>query len=213
VTALVLFDLDNTLVDREAAFRRWAVAFLRERQMPDVVDELEQVDRDGLAPRREVMQWLIARGHLADDADDLLAQYRETYPTYVTIPASTLTALALLRDDGWRLGIVTNGSPSQWRKIDVTGLRDVVDGICVSDDVGVAKPHEAIFIEAARRCGCALDGWMVGDSPAADIAGGVQCGLRTVWMHRGRAWSENAFAPTAHAATIPDAVAIIRAAS
>jgi hypothetical protein len=49
---LMLFDLDNTLIDRAAAFRSWASRFVRERELePDVVDWLDSIDDDGIKPR------------------------------------------------------------------------------------------------------------------------------------------------------------------
>lgn len=42
-----------------------------------------------------------------------------------------------------------------------------------------------------------LDGaWLVGDSPESDIGGAVTLGLRSVWLHRGRQWSEPRYMPT-----------------
>ncbi|MEV7806919.1 HAD hydrolase-like protein [Microbispora sp. NPDC088329] len=46
-----------------------------------------------------------------------------------------------------------------------------------------------ILVEAiaAERCGATLaeGGWMIGDNPTADIAGGRAVGLRTIWINRG----------------------------
>lgn len=62
------------------------------------------------------------------------------------------------------------------------------DAIAVSEEVGAAKPDPRVFEAAARRCGARLNGggWMVGDCPTRDIAGGHGVGLRTAWMRRGR---------------------------
>jgi FMN phosphatase YigB (HAD superfamily) len=47
-----------------------------------------------------------------------------------------------------------------------------------------------IFAVAAHRCGTTLSGggWMIGDSPTADVAGGAGAGLSTIWISRGRPW-------------------------
>ncbi len=97
-----------------------------------------------------------------------------------------------LRADGWRLGIVTNGPPSQMDKITGTGLDRLVDGWAVSDEVGVRKPDRRIFEVAAQRCGAALTttSWMVGDSAPADMVGARNAGLRSVWLPRGKVWSD-----------------------
>jgi putative hydrolase of the HAD superfamily len=206
---LALFDLDNTLVDRAAAFRRWAHAFAASRGLPDgEVDWLVCTDGDGLVPRAAFFAQVRARHRLVDPLDDLLAAYRVDYLRAIApVDAGTAGALARLRERGWRIGIVTNGAPTQELKIDAAGLRGLVDGCAISEVVGVRKPDPAIFHAAAARCGCALDGaWVIGDSATADIAGAVACGLRSVWLSRDRAWEEPDFRPDAVAGTIPEAV-------
>jgi putative hydrolase of the HAD superfamily len=107
------------------------------------------------------------------------------------------------------IGVVTNGQSFQRAKLEATGLVDEVDAICISALVGAWKPDAAIFEEAARMCGVPLTGWMVGDSVAADMAGGRRAGLRTIWMARNRTWDSREPAPDAIASTIPQAVEVI----
>ena len=47
---------------------------------------------------------------------------------------------------------------------------------------------------------------MIGDSPRADIGGGKQAGLQTIWMARGRTWDSSEFGPDAIVHIIPEAV-------
>lgn len=51
--SFVIIDLDNTLVDRISAFRRWAAQFLVARNLDlKYVDALEELDEDGIRQRR-----------------------------------------------------------------------------------------------------------------------------------------------------------------
>lgn len=210
MAGLVLFDLDNTLADREAAFRRWAEWFVAEHHLaPSAVDWLCIEDGDGFRPRDELFAALRDRYGIAASVDQLVTRYRADYPSFFRPDPGVVAALTALRADGWRTGIVTNGPPTQEAKIASLQLGTLIDGVCVSDVVGLEKPDRRIFELAATRCGAALDGWMVGDSPDADIAGGHAVGLRTAWIHRGREWDRTAFAPDAIVATVPDAVAVI----
>jgi FMN phosphatase YigB (HAD superfamily) len=103
--------------------------------------------------------------------------------------------------------VVTNGPPSQLLKIDATYLASEFDAICVSSTVGSRKPERRIFEVAAQVCEVPLNGWMVGDSPHADVEGGRAAGLATIWMARGRDWDHSTFAPPdAEVATIVEAV-------
>ena len=96
------------------------------------------------------------------------------------------------------LAIVSNGSTAQQHgKIDALGLRDLVDAVIVSEDLGIKKPDIGIFEAASRAAGEPLDrSWMVGDSPLHDIVGASQCGAKTAWLHRGRAWPDLTPRPT-----------------
>jgi HAD superfamily hydrolase (TIGR01509 family) len=186
---VALFDLDNTLYDREGTFRRWATAYVAGR--PDPAGEVEwlcQVDGDGMTDRVEMWTRVRRRYGLETPVPDLVASHRREYLDTLEPDPRVLRALRLLRDAGWRIGVVTNGpTPHQAYKADRLGLLSLVDGFCASGEVGFAKPDARIFREAVRRCGGnAADTWMVGDSAPSDIGGAHALGIRTVWIHRGR---------------------------
>jgi len=141
--------------------------------------------------------------------DDLVEAYHVDYPAQFSFPDPSRAALRRLRSSGWKVAVVTNGPKFQERKLEVTGLGDEIDAVCVSAVVGSWKPDPGIFAEAARRCGSKLEGWMVGDSAAADIRGGQGVGLRTIWFHRGRTWDLDDPLPDAQVADVPAAVRVI----
>lgn len=210
VAGLVLFDLDNTLADREGAFRRWAEHFAVEHHLEaSSVEFLCDRDGDGFVPRHELFAALRDRYGVTTSVEDLVTRYRADYPRHFEPEPDVRAALTALRTGGWKIGIVTNGPTSQNTKIASLGLGDLLDGTCVSADVGVEKPNRQIFELTAARCDVPLDGWMVGDSPDSDIAGGRAAGLRTAWLHRGRPWDRPDFAPDAVVATNHDAVRVI----
>jgi FMN phosphatase YigB (HAD superfamily) len=208
---LALFDLDNTLADRERAFRRWCEDFVGQHGLGrSAIATLVEADNDGHASRADFFGTVRHRFSLADSVETLMAEYRAGYPSdYYRCEPGTLAGLASLREAGWKVAIVTNGPPSQEEKIHMTGLSDVVDAWCVSEVVGTSKPEPRIFEEAARRCAVPLTGWMVGDSPEADIAGGIGVGLRTCWLTRGRAWPEVTYEPDALVSDVAHAIQLI----
>jgi putative hydrolase of the HAD superfamily len=203
--------LDNTLVDRQTAFARWARHFVTDRGLAiEAVASLCKLDDDGFAPRERVFGVARTLYHLPESTDELIAQYRTSYPTFFEPDPAVNGALRLLRSNGWLTGVVTNGPPSQQEKLMRTGLIELIDGYCISEDFEVAKPDPRIFQETIRRCSgpdiVPTTVWMVGDSPTTDIAGGRSAGLRTIWLHRGRDWGPTDYQPDAVAGTIRDAV-------
>lgn len=180
---LACFDLDNTLIDRDAAFLKWARWWVESTGLPaDAVDWLVAHDNGGFRPRAELFGLARARFGLAAPVDKLVASYNEEHPLFTWVEQPVLDGLAALRSAGWRVAVVTNGDTVQQDlKLEYTQLVDAVDYACVSGTVGVRKPDRRIFEIAAERAGGTLDGgWMVGDHPAYDIAGGINAGLRTI---------------------------------
>lgn len=156
--------------------------------------------------------------HHPDDArldwDERAAELiPQRMPELVTCRPQDLEALRLLRAAGWRIGIVTNGmTDNQHGKIHCAGLHALVDGWCISDEVGISKPEPAIFSIIAQRCGTSITrgGWMIGDDPILDVAGGRRAGLRTIWLQReSTLWPQDQPAPDNTVATVVDAVEIL----
>jgi len=211
---LIIFDLDNTLVDRAAVFRSWAEGFAREHGLDErqCVSWFVEADADGVRPRPVLFEAARGRFGLRESVEDLVAGWWPAYLSLYTCSGDTRDALTLLRRRGWRIGIATNGHAEQEDKIRQAGLDVLVDGWCVSSIAGCAKPDARIFELAAARCGATLKGaWMVGDSGPADIGGAVAAGIRSAWISRGAAWTEAAYRPTIVTDSVGDAVRTILA--
>lgn len=211
---LLLLALDDTLLDRAAAFRRWALSFLADiGAPPDDLDWLIAMDADGLTDRWDLATAVRERYGLRATVADLVKTLREGVVENVRLDPLVACALRIADEAGWVPVVVTNGSSwKQTAKIRRTGLDRYVAGWVVSEDVGVAKPNPRIFALAAERARMRLHGaWVVGPSPEADIAGAAATGLRSVWLHRGRRWTEPRFAPTRTAESLIPAVAAVLA--
>ena len=85
-----------------------------------------------------------------------------------------------------KLGIITNGfTELQQIRLERTGLHKHFDLLVISEQVGVAKPHPAIFEHALSQMGhpAPENVLMVGDNPESDILGGNHAGLDTCWLN------------------------------
>jgi FMN phosphatase YigB (HAD superfamily) len=208
--ALVLFDLDNTLLDRQGAFVLWASGFIASNNLDhDALAVIVRADADGAAPREDFFSELRGELGIKTEVDQLLADYYREYPSKFSVQPETIAGVRLLRASGFKVGVVTNGPPSQWRKLEAVDMASEFDVVCISVVVGSWKPDLPIFTAAARACEVALEGWMVGDSPQADIVGGANAGLKTIWMARGRNWTLDDLTPDHIVDSIPQAVEVI----
>lgn len=96
-------------------------------------------------------------------------------------------AEAALRSLGqkYRVFLASNGTSSvQNRRIESAGLKQMVEGIFISQDVGVNKPAKGYFDYCFAHIPN-LDPQkvlMVGDSLSSDILGGQNAGIPTCWV-------------------------------
>jgi HAD superfamily hydrolase (TIGR01549 family) len=186
---LILFDLDNTLVDRRGTLADWAAEFTARHALEDE----EQANVLGMVAERaypSTFDAIRTRYRLPMPTAELWRAYCTDIAALVSCPAEVLDGLDELRAAGRRVGVATNGATDiQRAKLGATGISERVDGVFVSEEADVRKPQTRHFALAASRCGAVMGGgWMVGDNPVNDIRGGRSAGLRTIWIGNGRSW-------------------------
>ncbi len=113
----------------------------------------------------QLWQGLRARYPLYPDADELLVNLKQNY----------------------KLGIVTNGVAGlQRQKWLGCGLAPWFDAVAISGELGVGKPNPEIFEWIANQLQVPLETCiMVGDNADRDVQGGINAGIKTVWIDRG----------------------------
>ena len=88
--------------------------------------------------------------------------------------------------DKYRLFLVSNGTATvQHSRLTSAGLYPYFEQVFISQEIGYNKPDKAYF----DRCFARISGFdrekalMVGDSLTSDIRGGINAGLKTVWIN------------------------------
>ncbi len=183
----VLFDLDDTLYDRESAIGAVAHAqYLGFRDcLPGVteagfVERFLAVDNHGYCDKSRLFRTLAAEWRLgADTAEAMHRQFWEMLYRSCRLPEDALATLLALRERGRKLGVITNGlAVTQRRKLEGLGIAELLDAVVVSEAEGIAKPEPEIFLRACARCGVRpQEAVYVGDNPETDITGAVAAGL------------------------------------
>ncbi len=187
----VLFDLDNTILDRSSSLR----FHLRQQagRLPNTfanisfdeyVDTFMAFDDNGYAERTAVFREVARSLHLpAGTGDALLNDLQAHFPNECVPFPKAHDVLAALRDSSLRLGLITNGAAVwQRRKIDSLGIASYFGVILISEAEGVRKPDPEIFRRAVNALGVSAgEAVMVGDNPEADIQGAKSFGMKAVW--------------------------------
>ena len=198
----ILFDLDNTLIDREAAFVRFATCFYEERlrnvtlmTREEVVARMVRWDRDGYADRAEMFaKWADEWPEAGLEPEQLLPWYRLEMKKHVEPDADINGLLANLNEHRVPWGIVTNGNTTgQHVACRAAGLDQLAPFIIVSEAAGYKKPDPRIFRDALELTGLASPEQVmfVGDNPRADIDGAKRFGMKAAWVRRGRRFPDD----------------------
>jgi putative hydrolase of the HAD superfamily len=204
VLEAVLFDWGDTLMqfvyDEQliGAGHRAGLAALERRSLPDVdrvtahfreryeplfwaPGTLEEIEYPGL-----VRQCLLDLGiEVGDDELDrfLEAEHAAWEPARV-LASTTHGLLESLRARGLKLGLVSNAFDPGWllhRDLAQLGLAERLDFSVFSSEVGLRKPHAAIFERALEALGVEPGSALfVGDRLYEDVRGAGELGMTTV---------------------------------
>lgn len=197
----VLFDLDDTLYDRGAAFSRWAEDYLRrecglredERRL-DALARIEALDARGYGSKKAVLEEVCRLYPSVDgtkNAEAVAATFYDQFLSRLVLDREAVQVLTALDGAGIPWGVVTNGQARQWRKLEHMGLIGRTPCLFVSETFGCKKPDPAIFLAAAHCLDVDPSQVLfVGDHPANDILGAWAVGMTTAWLHRGKCWPD-----------------------
>jgi putative hydrolase of the HAD superfamily len=198
----VIFDLDHTLFDHTLCASRGIESLVLElggTPSPELIAEWFVIEE------RNFNAWLAGelthqgqrRGRLTDflplighpvpttdaELDAIFAQFLQHYQNnWVAFPDAR-PALEVARSNGWRIGILTNGStPQQNAKLAAIGLADVV---CCSDSLGVSKPNPQAYLLTCEALGVdPADTLMIGDNLDLDVLAPRALGLTAHHLNR-----------------------------
>ena len=195
----VLFDLDDTLYNRQEWFRGWADWFVREHLVlgeelvAETIAFLAELDGYGYAPRLDMFRTVKERWPvLAEDERQLLRAFFDDQVGRVVLEPAAAALIEALDEAGLPWGVVSNGSGNQIKKLERMGLASRARCIIVSEMVGLKKPDPAIFQRAAAELNLEPPTVLfVGDNPENDIAGATSAGMQTAWLKRALPWPDS----------------------
>ena len=191
-TKVILFDLDNTLIDRQRIYKEMLMKKIGEyhcdlcyEQLETIVDEIIVWDNNGNQNRVVTFQQYIDKYNVNVTAEELNEYWNCHSGEVIYVFEDALDTLLYLKAK-YKLGIVSNGNTvSQRRKIGKLPFLDLFDYTIVSGEIGIHKPDIGIFNKVCEDMNVLPQECVfVGDNYRCDIEGSYYAGMKPVWIRK-----------------------------
>lgn len=130
----------------------------------------------------EALDWTFEALGLNDRAlrGRLLALY-DRLPSFPEVAH----ALATLKDRGFRLALLSNGTPAMLQSaLAANALQNRFDAVISVEEAGVYKPSPQVYALVEQRMAVTRDKVLFVSSNGWDVAGAARFGFATVWVNR-----------------------------
>jgi putative hydrolase of the HAD superfamily len=192
----ILFELDRTLLDNDAAVRQ--IASDQHRVFSDTlydvprklfVDRVLELEALGYTDRAALFEQITCEFYLPQSfALTLTSYFSAHYLEHCRLFPEVELVLVALQQRGLKVGIVTNGPfDLQGQKIQSVGIARLVDVLVVSEHLGTRQLDAEIFQRALDRLGIRSDDtWHAGDHPVFDVEAAHAAGIHPIWKRSAR---------------------------
>ena len=150
---ILLFDLDGTLCDTDEMIIQTMFAIYKDYK-PTKVRTREELYYFSGPPIRDTL----AREFPDQDPEEMYDVFKRVskgfYPKCVKDYPDEVKVLTALKENGYRLGVVTNkGLPLTIYSLELCGINHLFDVIVSADDVAIPKPDPAGINKALDKLG------------------------------------------------------------
>lgn len=188
-TKAVIFDFDDTIGNREI-YSYITFCEVLDLKYPDldpwkreaVVQHMMVYDQNGEVGRDYVRERILGKFGI-DIGEDIQQYWIQHQWRNTAVYDDTDLVLHELKNRGYRLGILTNGTvEGQSGKVEKSGIADLLDAVVISGATPYKKPDPEIFLLTAEKMHmnpreCAY----VGDMFLNDMYGAHCAGMRPIW--------------------------------
>lgn len=222
---IILIDLDNTLIDFNECARHSIIAAFNELGIPYTENVFEtficenvkiwkRLERGEITkPQLRANRWNIILEKLGIDYDGTIIE--EMFENGVAKGAYAVDgAYELLEylQGKYKLYIVSNGFRFvQESRLKIGNFDKYIDDVFVSEDTGIPKPAKEFFDYCFEKLKHPKKEEMIliGDSLTADISGGINYGLETIWFNKNNESLPENITPTYIVNTLQDIKTIL----
>ena len=200
----VLWDVDGTLLDFNAAERAAIRTLFAEFGLGECTDAMlarysqintrfwQKLERNELTRPQVLLgrfeQFFGEYGIDPQIVPDFNQRYQLTLGDTIVFKDDSPAIIKALKGRV-RQYVVSNGTvAAQTKKLEKSKLKELMDGVFLSEELGVDKPDTGFFekVFSAIHADDLSKILIVGDSLTSDIQGGMNAGIKTCWYNPGR---------------------------
>lgn len=207
----LLWDVDGTLLDFRAAESAAIKRLFAEFSLGECTDETvrrysaindvywRRLERNEISKPRALTErferFFGEIGVPVSLAEEFNRRYQMRLGDTVAYLDDSLNVVRSLRGVVRQYAVSNGTTAAQNKKLKLSGLGELMDGVFLSEAVGAEKPNKAFFDAVLRGIGAERtdEVMIVGDSLTSDILGGINAGIRTCWYNPGGAETPEGF--------------------
>ncbi|WP_042148352.1 HAD family hydrolase [Paucisalibacillus sp. EB02] len=187
----VVFDLDGTLLNRDASVKVFIERqyqrlnkWLNHIPKDNYITRFIELDNRGYVWKDEVYQQLVDEFDITGLTwDELLQDYINQFKDNCVPFSNLISTLEELRNRNIILGMITNGKGQfQMDNIKALGIEKYFKAILISEWEGTKKPEPQIFQIALDKLSVLpSESIFVGDHPENDVKAAQSVGMKGIW--------------------------------
>lgn len=187
----LLFDLDGTLLNRDASVHKFINhqydrlrKFVGHIPKDTYITRFIELDCRGYVWKDQVYQQMVSEFYINNiEWKELLQDYLERFKDSCVPFPNLHEMLEELKLHDFKLGIITNGKGQfQSDNIKALGIEHYFSTILISEWEGIKKPDPKIFKRGLQQLQVLPDECIfVGDHPNNDILAAKKLGMKTIW--------------------------------
>lgn len=210
----LLWDIDGTILDFESAEKAAIKTLFEKFNLGECSDEMieryskinrkywQMLERGEMSKEKILVERFVEffskEGMDAGISDSFNREYQLALGDTIVFCDDAMDIIKEQKKK-FEIVLVTNGTAvAQKKKLEKSGLQDIVNHIFISEIVGYEKPDINFFKKVISEVGIndLSDVLIIGDSLTSDIQGGYNAGIDTCWYNPKGIKNESSLSPT-----------------
>ncbi len=222
---IVLLDIDNTLIDFNECARQTIIKIFNDFGLPYTDNVFKTFTEENIKIWKRLENGEITKAYLRENRWNIILEklnliadgpeIEKLFENGIADSAYEVTGAKELLEYLYKkheLYVVSNGFRAvQENRLNISGFQKFFKGMFFSEDIGISKPQKEFF----DYCFNNLDNpekenvILIGDSISADISGGNNYNIKTIWFNKNNEKCPDNVKPTYTVRTLNEIQSII----